>query len=297
MSPVTLITGASGFAGGYLIEHLQGVQEVVAWTRGEPPPHLANRAQWMRVDVRRRDDVRDALRQMQPRYVYHCAGFTHAGRSWTSPVEPLEVNVLATHHLLDGLRRIGSPCRVLVPGSAAVYAPSPDPLTESSPLAPDSPYALSKLAQEMLALRAGEEDGLEVIVTRSFNHTGPRQAPDYVTPSIARQIALIERGRQAPVVRVGNLDACRDLTDVRDVVRAYVALMADGAPGEVYNVASGVGHSIREVLESLTAAASVAVRIEVEPERIRPIDNPTLVGDASRLRQRTGWAPAVPFLR
>lgn len=292
---VTLITGAAGFVGSYLLEHLHGGEDVVAWTRSEPPPHLVTHARWMRVDVRQRDEVREALRQLQPRSVYHCAGFTHTGRSWISPVEALEVNVLATHHLLDGLRRTGAPCRVLVTGSAAVYAASPDPLTESSPLAPDSPYALSKLAQEMLALRSNEEDGLEVIMTRSFNHTGPRQVPDYVAPSIARQIALIERGRQAPVVRVGNLDVRRDITDVRDVARAYAALMAHGAPGEVYNVASGVGHSIRELIASLTAAASVAVRLEVEPDRIRPTDNPILVGDASRLRQRTGWAPAVPF--
>jgi GDP-4-dehydro-6-deoxy-D-mannose reductase len=205
--------------------------------------------------------------------------------------------VLATHHLFDALRRAGVSCRVLVPGSATVYAPASEPMTEDHPIGPASPYALSKLAQEQLALRAGSEDGVDVVLTRSFNHTGPRQAPAFVAPSMARQIALIEAGRLEPVMRVGNLDAQRDLTDVRDVVRAYVALMDAAAPSVLYNVASGVGRTMRSVLDTLVSRARVPVRVETDPARLRANDLPIVVGDATRLRQATGWQPSISFER
>ena len=213
------------------------------------------------------------------------------------PAETLEANVLATHHLLDGLGRAGVRARVLISGSATVYAPSTIPLAETAPLAPDNPYGLSKLAQEMLSVRTATEDGVDVVVTRSFNHTGPGQPPTFVAPSFARQLARIERGLQEPVLKVGNLDALRDLTDVRDVVRAYTALMASGATGEVYNVASGMGRSIRAIVDTLVAAATVPVRVEIDPARVRTIDAPALIGDASKLRALTGWTPRIPFER
>ena len=157
----------------------------------------------------------------------------------------------------------------------------------------DSPYAISKLAQEALALIP--EDGLDVIVARAFNHTGPRQQPAFVASSVARQVALIERGALAPVLRVGNLDARRDLTDVRDVVRAYMSLVESAPPGQVYNVASGVGRPIRSIVETLVRLAAVQVRIEVDPGRLRAQDKPVLVGDAGRLRAATGWEPRISF--
>lgn len=290
-----LVTGASGLAGSHLVEHLAGSGEVVAWTRSAPPPALTAAARWQQVDLLNRERVRSAIRDLRPVQVYHCAGLSRVDRSWANPAQPLAHNVLATHHLLDALRRVGAACRVLVPGSAAIYAPSPKPLREDAPLAPDSPYALSKLAQEELARRAVVEDGIEVVVTRSFNHTGPRQAPSFMASSIARQIALIERGAIEPVLQVGNVDAQRDLTDVRDVVRAYAALMQAGSPGHVYNVASGRGHTVRAVIEALVALANVHVRVETDPARLRPLDNPILVGDASKLRALTGWEPRIPF--
>ena len=214
--------------------------------------------------------------------------------SWTSPTEPLEANVMATHHLLDGLRRNGQSCRVLITGSATIYAADAAPLLETSPIAPVSPYAVSKLAQEMLA-RTAPDDRIDVVVTRSFNHTGPRQTPFFVAPAIARQIALIERGDLEPVIRVGNLDARRDLSDVRDIVRAYHALMDVGVSGEIYNVASGEGRSIQTVVDALVARARIAVRVVVDPERVRPVDTPSIVGDASKLRAITGWTPRISF--
>jgi GDP-4-dehydro-6-deoxy-D-mannose reductase len=204
---------------------------------------------------------------------------------------------LATEHLLDAVRRAGVPCRILVPGSATVYAPSSEPISESHLVAPSSPYAISKLAQEQLALRAIVEDGSEVIVTRSFNHTGPRQTPAFVAPSMARQIALIEKGYAPPVIKVGNLETTRDLMDVRDVVQAYVALMERGVPGTIYNVASGIGRSMRSVLDALLARSTAAVNVEVDATRMRPNDIPIVVGNSSRLTAATGWRPAVSFER
>jgi len=290
-----LVTGATGFAGGHLLEHLATSHDVVGWARHDPPAALAGFASWQTIDLLDRDAVRAGISALKPRAVYHFAGVTRVDTSWSSPADALAGNVLATHYLLDALRRAYLRCRVLVTGSAAVYAPSDAPLREDAPTAVDSPYAISKLAQEELALRAMEEDGLEIIVTRSFNHTGPRQESAFVTPSIARQVALIERGAVEPVLRLGNLDAQRDLTDVRDVVRAYVSLMDSGTPGEVYNVASGVGRPIRAVVDALVRRAAVQVRIEVDPERLRPLDKSVLVGDATRLRAATGWQPQVSF--
>ena len=282
MSDLVLVTGAGGFAGSHLVEYLSPSHHVVAWTR-------------QTVDLLDRDRVRTAIRDLRPTQIYHCAGATHVAESWRDTAQPLASNVMATEYLFDAVRRAGLLCRVLVPGSATVYAPSSEPITETDAIAPASPYAISKLAQEQLALRAIHEDGIDVVVTRSFNHTGPRQTPAFVAPSLARQIALIERGQLEPVIKVGNLDAQRDLTDVRDVVRAYVALMQSGTSGIVYNVASGVARSIRSVLDALVSRASVAVRVEVDPARMRPNDVPVIAGDFSRLNAATGWQPIVSF--
>ena len=282
MSNVVLVTGAGGFAGSHLVEHLSPSHPVVAWTR-------------QTVDLLDRDRVRAAIRELRPAQIYHCAGVPHVAESWRDTAQPLEGNVLATEHLFDALRREGIRCRVLVPGSATVYAPSSEPISETDPIAPASPYAISKLAQEQLALRAIQEDGLDVVLTRSFNHTGPRQTPAFVAPSMARQIALIERGQLEPVIKVGNLDAQRDVTDVRDVVRAYAALMQSGKTGVVYNVASGAARSIRSILEALVSRSKMPVRIEVDQTRMRPNDVPVVVGSHSRLTESTGWHPQISF--
>jgi GDP-4-dehydro-6-deoxy-D-mannose reductase len=184
---------------------------------------------------------------------------------------------------------------VLVTGSAVVYATSDTPITEEGTLAPGNPYALSKLAQEQLAMRAFADDGLDIVMVRPFNHTGPRQQPAFVAPSMARQIALIEQGDAEPVIRVGNLDARRDFTDVRDVVRAYVFLARLGKSGEIYNVGSGVGRSVQSLLDALKSRARVEVRVEVDPERLRPTETSVLVADTTRLRDRTGWQPQISF--
>jgi GDP-4-dehydro-6-deoxy-D-mannose reductase len=289
------VTGASGFAGSHLVQHLSAAHEIVGWARSTPPAEIAGLARWQRVDLLDRSAVDAAIRALKPSAIYHCAGLPQVAESWGDTAAPLAANVLGTHRLLEAVRLNGLACRILVTGSAHVYAPSAAPIAEDHPLGPASPYALSKLAQEQLALRTASDDGLQVIVTRSFNHTGPRQKPSFMAPSIARQIAAIERGAVEPVIRVGNLDAERDLLDVRDAVRAYAALLDAGTPGSVYNVASGVGRPVRAVLEALIARARVPIRVETDQERMRANDIPILIGDATRLRQATGWQPEIPF--
>jgi GDP-4-dehydro-6-deoxy-D-mannose reductase len=289
-----LVTGAAGFAGSHLVELLDA-STLVCWTRDAPPTDIAQRARWQQLDLLDRDAVRAAVREVRPSQVYHLAGVPHVAGSWENTTATLQGNLLGTHHLLDALRRADVRARVLVVASAAVYAPSERPIDEQGAIAPGSPYALSKLAQELRALRAMAEDGLDVVVVRPFNHTGPRQTPAFVAPSFARQIALIERGELPPTIRAGNLAPRRDLSDVRDVARAYVALMERGANGATYNVASGVGRPIREILDALLARTRVHVTVETDPSLLRPQDTAALVGDFSRLQRDTGWAPRIPF--
>jgi GDP-4-dehydro-6-deoxy-D-mannose reductase len=295
---VILVTGAAGFAGSHVVEALGGSEDVVGWTHHAPPPQeIARLARWQRVDLLNPSEVREAIARLKPSAVIHCAGAPNVAHSWRDTVTPLSANVLATHHLFDALSRTGTACRVVVTGSGTVYAASTAALTEESPIAPSNPYAVSKLVQEQLAFRAAHEDGVDVIVTRSFNHTGPRQSAAFAAPNMARQIALIEAGLAEPVIRTGNLDAQRDITDVRDMARAYIALLRRGAPSTLYNVSSGTTRVMRSVLDALVARARVQVRVETDPALMRPNDTPIVLGDPTRLREATGWRPEVSFDR
>jgi GDP-4-dehydro-6-deoxy-D-mannose reductase len=291
-----LVTGAAGFAGSHVVQILAGRDDVVGWMhRAKPPDDIARLATWQRVDLLNPAEVRDAIARVKPSAVIHCAGAPNVAHSWRDTVTPLSINVLGTHHVFDALRRAGVRCRLVLPGSATVYAPSTSPLTEESPIGPSNPYAVSKLAQEQLAMRAAREDGVDVVVTRSFNHTGPRQSAAFAAPNMARQIALIEAGLAEPVIKVGNLNARRDFTDVRDMARAYVSLLQKGVPSTVYNVSSGEALLMKSVLDALIARARVEVRVEPDPTLMRPSDTPVLLGDSTKLRRTTGWRPEIPF--
>jgi GDP-4-dehydro-6-deoxy-D-mannose reductase len=296
MADGVLVTGAGGFVGGHLLELLRaGGARLVGWRRpGEMPhPFLAD-IEWRDVELLDGAAIDRALGEAAPTAIFHLAGAAHVGQSWNTIRQTYEGNVLATHRLFESLRRLRLSPRILVAGSATIYRPQDRPLVEDDPLAPTSPYAASKLAQEMLARAQWADTGLPSLIVRSFNHVGPRQAPDYVAPSIARQVALIEAGQAEPVLTVGNLEARRDLTDVRDTVRAYVALMERGEPGLPYNVCSGRPLAIGELLDVFLSRARVPVRIVQDPRRFRPNDPPLLVGDHSRLTRATGWAPRIP---
>jgi GDP-4-dehydro-6-deoxy-D-mannose reductase len=292
-----LVTGATGFAGSHLVDQLLDSEPAVAgWSHpgGQGVTSEDSRVRWDAVDLLDRQAVARALANLQPSAIYHCAGIAHVGESWSDPERALRVNVLGTHHVLEGVRAARLECPVLITGSAVVYRPSTDAVTEDHPIGPSGPYGVSKLAQERLALRAGHAP---VFVARPFNHAGPRQSPTYVTSSFARQIAEIEAGLRDPVIHVGNLDAQRDITDVRDTVRAYRMLVRHGRPARPYNVCSGQAYRVRDLLDALVALSRAPIAIEVDRARLRPSDNPVIAGNPSRIEAEAGWRPEIPIAR
>jgi GDP-4-dehydro-6-deoxy-D-mannose reductase len=289
-----LVTGATGFAGSHLVDRLAAAGAVHALARaGGQPPAARPGVRWSEIDLLDRDAVRRALEAARPSVIYHCAGFAHVEDAWKVPARALRVNVIGTHNLLESCRDLALACRVCVTGSAQVYAPQVDTITEDDRLAPNNPYGISKLAQELTAAASG----LPVVLARPFNHAGPGQAPTYASSAFAQQIADIETGRAEPVLRVGNLDSRRDITDVRDTVRAYQMMAESGVPLRPYNVCSGRAYSMREILDILLSLARVHVRIEVDPSRLRPSDNPIILGSHARLTADTGWRPEIPIER
>ena len=294
MTRYPLITGATGFAGSHLLDCLlaQGGR-VHAWSNpsGRTPDRSTPNVAWQTVDLLDRQAVSEALSVSMPSAIYHCAGVADVHGSWHAPGRALRVNVIGTHHLLDAARTIGLTSPILITGSALVYRPSTEPLTEDAPLGPRTPYGVSKLAQEIVA----RDSGLTVLLARPFNHAGPRQDTSYVTSAFARQLAEVEAGRIEPVLRVGNLESKRDITDVRDTVRAYRALVDRGTPQRPYNVCCGRAYRIRDLLDILLSLARVRVRVEQDPARLRPSDIPIVLGSAERIRSETGWQPLIPI--
>jgi GDP-4-dehydro-6-deoxy-D-mannose reductase len=304
VTDLPLITGATGFAGSHLLEHLRAAANTrdsaapfaAAWSnpRGVSVHDTRSGVRWHAVDLLDRDAVITALADLRPSAIFHCAGAADVGGSWADPVTPLKVNALGTLHLLDAVRDAGLSCPIVVTGSAAVYRPSLEPASEESPIGPSSPYGLSKLAQEMIAARATSG---RVLLARPFNHAGPRQSPAYATSGFARQIAEIEAGGMPPVISVGNLDARRDITDVRDVVRAYRLLAERGTPGRPYNICSGRALRVGDLLDMLTSLARTKVTVAIDPARLRPSDNPVVLGDPRRIDAEVGWRAEIPIER
>ena len=301
MNETILVTGAAGFAGSHLLDLLEtGPATVVAWRRpGDPlPPNRSgDELPWMSVDLLEREAVRAAVARTRPAVIYHCAGAADVGHSWGRTRETLAVNVLGTLHLIEAVRRAGLRPRILIPGSALVYRQSEHALRETDAIGPASPYGFSKLAQEMLGERGVSEAQLPILLTRSFNHIGPRQAPSFFASSFARQIATIEAGRSEPIILVGNLQARRDLSDVRDTVRAYRAIVDRGRPGFVYNVCSGRAHTIGGILERLLVRSRVLIEVRADPALQRPHDTALVLGDNTRIREELGWTPTIPIER
>ena len=250
--------------------------------------------EWQAIDILDRDAARAAMARVAPRAVYHCAAAANAGRSWSRTAATLATNVRGTQFVLEAAAALGDGVPVMVPSSAMVYRPADHPLHEDDPLQPPNPYGLTKLAVEMLVSRMVTE-GVDIRVARPFNHIGARQYPSFVASDFARQIVEIERGLRSREIVVGNLEARREMTNVRDTVRAYELVMARGVAGRPYNVSSGKAYSIRELLDRLIAHARVSVRVRVDPSKFHPNDQPLLVGDPTRIRTELGWEAAISF--
>ena len=295
------ITGVGGFAGSHLSDYLL---EQTDWQvtgcvlPGWDCSHLDGRVTCLELDLRDRMAVRARLDQVAPDVIFHLAAQAFVPVSWQDPWDTLENNIRAETNILDGLVKLGAKPRVMVVGSNEEYGlvqPQDLPLREDSPLRTNSPYAVSKVAQDLLGLSYFLSYTLPVVRVRPFNHIGPRQSEGFVAPAFAKQIALIEAGRQEPVIRVGNLSAQRDFSDVRDVVRAYYLVVTKGQPGEVYNIGSGQPRTVQSLLETMLSLSAAQIRVEFDPERMRPSDTPVVYCDAKKLRDATGWTPSISF--
>lgn len=299
-----LITGIAGFVGRHLTRALRESSDAPIFgtimSQAEvTPDNPIEGAELIECRLEDRAGVEAAVRQVEPGVVYHLAAQSSVPASLSDPIGTFDANVMGTLHLLEALRGTNGLRAVVQISSAEVYGILPEsalPVNEDAPLDPSNPYACSKACADLIGAQYFKTYGVPVIRIRPFNHIGPGQSDGFVTSSFARQIAEIEAGKKPPRLLVGNLEARRDFTDVRDIVRGYVAAVGC-TPGEAYNICSGRAVSIREILDRLLALTSASVEVTPDPERMRPSDMPVTLGDYSKFRAATGWSPAIPLDR
>jgi len=301
-----LVTGATGFVGSHVVEHLLAntEHEVVGLSRSLR--HVATwQASTARLTLRTADlnepgSVDKAIEDVRPDAVIHLAGQPLEPVSWQDPAATFRINVIGQINLFEALLKANLPARTVIGGSALMYGlvkEDENPITEDQPPRPTSPYAVSKLAADFLGYQYFVSRKLPVLRMRPFNQIGPRQSPDFMVAAFARQIAEIEAGRREPVLRVGNLTSARDFTDVRDAAAAYCLALERGEPGEPYNVGTGTARTGQSILDALLALSRADIRVEPDPERFRPVDLPRIVADSSKFRRAAGWAPTYPIER
>jgi len=298
-----LVTGAEGFVGGHLIDCLTTRADEVHGTTlstdllGE---HIPPDVDFHQCDILDQKKLADLVQEVTPDAIVHLAAMSSVSIARTHPGLTARVNIQGTSNLLESASKLVPKPKVLFVSTCEVYgavAEDECPITEGRPIQPQSIYAASKASAEVLAGFYARARELPLVIVRSFNHTGPRQAPNFVCSAFAKQIAQIEAGESEPVIRVGNLEARRDFLDVRDVVRAYVLALEKGAPGGAYNICSGQAVSIREILDALLSFSNIEIEVEVSKELLRPLDIPLLVGSHDRFTEATGWIPEIPLDR
>jgi GDP-4-dehydro-6-deoxy-D-mannose reductase len=297
-----LITGIGGFAASHLADFVLSETDwqIVGCDlrEGSTPPHLQGQITCYGLDLCEPEAVQRVLDQVAPDFIFHLAAMAKVGDSWRDPWPILRNNIRGQLNILQALIRLEASPRVMVVGSNEEYGlvqPHELPLTEQTPLRPNSPYGVSKVTQDMLGLQYYISHQLPIVRVRPFNHIGPRQAPGFVAPDFARQIAQIEAGQCPARMQVGNLKARRDFTDVRDMVRAYYLAVTRGTPGDVYNIGSGQSHAVQELLDVLLNHSRVEISVEPDPARMRPSDVPDVRCDAGKFRALTGWEPTIAF--
>lgn len=304
-----LITGITGFAGSHLADYLLAHQphvQIYGTRRWRSPmdnlahlgPKLGKEVKLIETDLRDYSSVRLCLEESKPDYIFHLAAQSFVPTSWGAPAETLNTNIVGQTNIFEAVRHLGLDPVIQIACSSEEYGlvhPHEAPIKEDNPLRPLSPYAVSKVSQDYLAYQYFMSYGIKAVRTRGFNHTGPRRGEVFVTSNFAKQLASIKVGLQEPVIKVGNLTAVRDFTDVRDMVRAYWLAVTKAKPGEVYNIATGHGITIQNLLNRLIELAEVDVRVEEDPARMRPSDVEILIGDSSKFRADTGWEPEIPL--
>jgi GDP-4-dehydro-6-deoxy-D-mannose reductase len=303
MKKKALITGITGFVGSHLAELLLNEgYEVYGTTRPrsktENIDSIIRRLKLYDADLLDSHSLYTILTEIKPDYIFHLAAQSFVQSSWASPANTIEINVVGTVHLFEAIRRAGIEPVIQIAGSSEEYGlvyPDEVPVKEENPLRPLSPYAVSKVAMDYLGYQYYQSYKMKIVRTRAFNHTGPRRGEVFAESNFAKQIALIEKGKQEPVIFVGNLEAERDYTDVRDTIRAYLLSVQKCDYGDVYNIATGKAVKIKKVLEILLSMSKIKVEIKEDKSRLRPSDVPILIGDATKFRKATGWKPEIPF--
>ena len=299
-----LITGVTGFAGSHLAEYLLKltgceIHGTFRWrSRTENIEAVRNQLVLHSCDIRDATAMRELIARVKPDRIYHLAAQSFVPMSWVAPAETLDTNVLGQTNLFEAVRAAHPDAWIQVAGSSEEYGlvlPDETPIKETNPLRPLSPYGVSKVAQDTMGFQYFQSYGMHIVRTRAFNHTGPRRGDVFATSNFARQIAEVESGNREPVLYTGNLDAVRDFTDVRDTVVSYHAAVEKGKPGDVYNVATGNGHRIGDMLDMLLGKTKKKIEIRQDPSRMRPSDVELLIGDATKLKEDTGWEPKIPF--
>ncbi len=297
-----LITGAGGFVGKHLLTYLD---QHTGWdlfgnAHTRPDGIELSRLQWRACDLTSREQADEMIADLKPDFVFHLAAQSNVQRAFADPEATIVNNVVGQLNLLNSLRKHSPEARIMIACSSEQYGlvrPEDIPLDEETPFRPNNPYAVSKIAQDALALQYFLSYKQPTIRVRAFNHIGPGQTDAFVTAAFARQVALIEAGKQEAVIYVGNLEAERDFSDVRDMVRAYYLAITKGEPGEVYNVGSGNGYAIQWVLDTLIGMSRVQVEVRQDPARMRPSDIPIMVCDPAKFHKRTGWQTNIPIER
>jgi GDP-4-dehydro-6-deoxy-D-mannose reductase len=299
-----LITGITGLVGSHLADYLLTLDGVEVhgfkrWRSDDRPiAHLHGRVSLHEGDIEDAWAVGQLVRSLQPDRIYHLAAQSYPSESWDAPVATVNANIVGTVNLLEAVRHFSPASQMHIAGSSAQYGfirPEDVPISEDHPLRPLSPYGVSKVAQELFGLQYHANHGIPVYLTRSFNHVGPRQGDRCSIQTFCKQMVEAESGLRQAVIYVGNLQPRRDFSDARDAARALWLLLERGQPGEVYNLCSGRAVAIQEILDTVLGLGKVLVRVEVDPARLRPADEPILLGDNSKLRRDTGWEPEIPL--
>jgi GDP-4-dehydro-6-deoxy-D-mannose reductase len=303
-----LITGITGFAGSHLAEYVLGdhpgveVFGTMRWrSRTENIRGIESKIQLLECDLRDQSSVTGLIEKVRPDRIFHLAAQSFVPSSWNAPAESLTTNILGQLNLFEAVRAAGIDPWIQIACSSEEYGlvyENELPIRETNPLRPLSPYAVSKVGQDYLGYQYFKSFGTKVVRTRGFNHDGPRRGDVFVSSNFAKQLAAIEKGKKPPVIHVGNLEARRDFTDVRDIVRGYwLALDGGCEPGEAYNICTGKDYSIQNVLDELIRMSGLKVEVREDPERLRPSDVPVLLGDSSKFRKATGWKPVIDYTR